>query len=328
MAFKVANNAVSTLSASATTGATSLTLAAGTGAKFPAVTTASGDEFRATLIRQSDGAYEIVRCTNRSGDVLTVQRAQEGTAALALAVGDRIEARFTKGVFDWLASQIATLISDLADLTTTVAGKQNTITGGASTITSSNLTASRALVSDASGKVAVSAVTSTEVGYLDGVTSSIQTQLNAKANSSVTITAGNGLSGGGSLAANRTLTVDLTQFAAGSAGSMADPRIVVTDGIITGSERRISEAVLKVDFDLMPGPYTGSSSTNTSFPLGTTVLINTTLTGVARNGLVTPGNASGTNYHFNNTENPLSGTWRHRGAAGTGSTATLAQRTA
>ena len=44
-----------------------------------------------------------------------------------------------------------------------------------------DLTASRALVSDGSGDVSVSAVTSTEVGYLDGVTSAIQTQLNAKA---------------------------------------------------------------------------------------------------------------------------------------------------
>lgn len=58
--------------------------------------------------------------------------------------------------------------------------KQNNITGGASTITTSNLTANRALVSDGSGKVAVSAVTNTELGYLDGVTSNIQTQLNGK----------------------------------------------------------------------------------------------------------------------------------------------------
>lgn len=43
--------------------------------------------------------------------------------------------------------------------------------------------ANRALVSDASGSIAVSAVTSTEIGYLDGVTSSIQTQLNGKASS-------------------------------------------------------------------------------------------------------------------------------------------------
>jgi filamentous hemagglutinin family protein len=40
-----------------------------------------------------------------------------------------------------------------------------------------DLTASRALVSDGSGDVSVSAVTSTEVSYLDGVTSNIQTQL-------------------------------------------------------------------------------------------------------------------------------------------------------
>jgi hypothetical protein len=44
-----------------------------------------------------------------------------------------------------------------------------------------DLTASRALVSDGSGDVSVSAVTSTEIGYLDGVTSAIQTQIDTKA---------------------------------------------------------------------------------------------------------------------------------------------------
>lgn len=77
----------------------------------------------------------------------------------------------------WLKSNIDTLNSDVDTLESS---KQDTITGGATTITSSNLTASRALVSDSSGKVAVSAVTSTELGYLDGVTSAIQTQLNNK----------------------------------------------------------------------------------------------------------------------------------------------------
>jgi hypothetical protein len=43
-----------------------------------------------------------------------------------------------------------------------------------------NLTTGRALVSDGSGDVSVSAVTSTEIGYLDGVTSAIQTQLDTK----------------------------------------------------------------------------------------------------------------------------------------------------
>ena len=48
-----------------------------------------------------------------------------------------------------------------------------------------NLTASRALVSDSNGDVSASAVTDTEVGYLDGVTSNIQTQINTKLNSAL-----------------------------------------------------------------------------------------------------------------------------------------------
>ena len=43
-----------------------------------------------------------------------------------------------------------------------------------------DLTVSRALVSDGSGNLIVSAVTSTEIGHLDGVTSAIQTQIDAK----------------------------------------------------------------------------------------------------------------------------------------------------
>ena len=57
-----------------------------------------------------------------------------------------------------------------------------TFNGAVSTIKDSNLTASRALIANSSGKVAVSDVTSTELGYLDGVTSNIQTQLNNKQN--------------------------------------------------------------------------------------------------------------------------------------------------
>lgn len=83
---------------------------------------------------------------------------------------------------DMAAAQgdITTLKGDVTTLTTALQSKQDKITGGASTITGDNLTANRALVSNGSGKVAVSAVTATELGYLDGVTSNIQTQLNKK----------------------------------------------------------------------------------------------------------------------------------------------------
>ena len=85
-----------------------------------------------------------------------------------------------------LTSELQYLLSDWRGTTgimTLLGEKQNTITGGATTITSSNLTASRVLVSNSSGKVAVSSITSAQLGYLNGVTSSIQTQLNTiKAN--------------------------------------------------------------------------------------------------------------------------------------------------
>jgi hypothetical protein len=67
-----------------------------------------------------------------------------------------------------------------SDAQTQINSKQATITGAATTIDTEDLTASRALVSDGSGKVAVSSVTSTELGYVSGATSNIQTQLDAK----------------------------------------------------------------------------------------------------------------------------------------------------
>lgn len=64
-----------------------------------------------------------------------------------------------------------------SNIQTQLNGKQPNITGGATTITSNNLTTARALVSDGNGKVAVSDITTTELGYLDGATSNIQAQI-------------------------------------------------------------------------------------------------------------------------------------------------------
>ena len=82
---------------------------------------------------------------------------------------------------------------------TALNGKQATITGAATTITDNNLTANRALISNSNGKVEVSSVTSTELSYLDGVTSNIQTQLNNKL-SSAPVTSVNNKTGAVTLA--------------------------------------------------------------------------------------------------------------------------------
>lgn len=59
--------------------------------------------------------------------------------------------------------------------------KQNNITGAASTVVAADLTASMAVVTDTSGKLAASAVPAEKVGYLSDVTSNIQAQINKKA---------------------------------------------------------------------------------------------------------------------------------------------------
>jgi len=100
MAVKVANNAYSTLAASITSSATSITLTSGEGARFPALT--SPDYFYATLLDSANN-LEIVKCTARSTDVLTVTRAQESTTGRAYTSGDRIELRITAGVLDAIA---------------------------------------------------------------------------------------------------------------------------------------------------------------------------------------------------------------------------------
>lgn len=79
-----------------------------------------------------------------------------------------------------LQTSVGTLQTNVGNIQTALTSKQDTVVGAASTITEDNLTASRALVSNSSGKVAVSDITSTELGYLDGVTSNVQTQLSGK----------------------------------------------------------------------------------------------------------------------------------------------------
>ena len=71
-------------------------------------------------------------------------------------------------------------LSDQTDLQSALNGKQDTITGAASSITSNNLTGNRVLVSGTDGKVTVSAITTTKLGYLTDVTSNIQAQINGK----------------------------------------------------------------------------------------------------------------------------------------------------
>lgn len=96
------NNAYASLAAELSAAGTLATLAAGQGARFPSP--AGGDFFLATLIlldgNGAETAWEIVKCTARATDGLTIERAQEGTTARIWPVGSRIELRTTAGTLD------------------------------------------------------------------------------------------------------------------------------------------------------------------------------------------------------------------------------------
>ena len=96
MGIKLSNNAFATLAAGINSSVTSITVTSGQGARFPTLT--ASDYFYATLIDTSNN-LEIVKCTARSTDVLTVVRAQESTTARAYSAGDRLEIRITAATF-------------------------------------------------------------------------------------------------------------------------------------------------------------------------------------------------------------------------------------
>lgn len=91
-------------------------------------------------------------------------------------------------------------------INTALAGKAaSSHTHDATQIT--GLTASRALATNSSGQVVVSAVTNTELSYLDGVTSAVQAQLNNKAAKTHTHNyAGSSSPGGAATSANKLAT--------------------------------------------------------------------------------------------------------------------------
>nr|BAR18207.1 prophage MuMc02 [uncultured Mediterranean phage uvMED] len=161
---------------------------------------------------------------------LTANRAVISNGSQKIAVSDVTDTEL--GYLDGVTSAVQTQIDS----------KQATITGGATTITSSNLTASRALQSNGSGKVEVSDVTTTELGYLDGVTSAIQTQLNAKQTSDAQLTDIAGLTptdsnfivGDGSNFVTESGATARTSLGLGSIATQAANNVSISGGAVTG----------------------------------------------------------------------------------------------
>lgn len=140
------NNFETTLAASLSIGATSMTITSAAG-----LPTLAGSDYYHLTLDDGAGIIEIVKVTARTGTTCTIVKAQEGTADLAWAGTEVVSLRPTANSF--------ALKADLADptFTGTVALPAGITIGG----TTLNPTV-------------------TELNYVDGVTSAIQTQLDSK----------------------------------------------------------------------------------------------------------------------------------------------------
>ena len=127
MGLKYANNAGSYITSALTPGSVTLTVQSGDGSKFPTLTVS--DYFYGTLFDNA-GNIEIVKVTARTGDVMTITRAQDSTTALSWASATRFELR-----------QVA---ASLNDIVTTAATAKSTADTAKTTADTAKATADTA----------------------------------------------------------------------------------------------------------------------------------------------------------------------------------------
>lgn len=109
MSIKFTNNASTRLAAPINTSTTTITVESGGGDKFPVIT--AEDYFPITVVA-ADASLEIMKCTARTADTFTVDRAQEGTTAKEFTAGSVVELRFTAGAIEAVMDELQVKIDD------------------------------------------------------------------------------------------------------------------------------------------------------------------------------------------------------------------------
>jgi microcystin-dependent protein len=102
MMLLFANNASSKLNAAIGSAVTTINVLPGDGARFPNPITANGEYFTVTVEDRRTGQVEIMNCTARNNDALTVTRAREGTIAQSFAALATVSNRLTAATMDEL----------------------------------------------------------------------------------------------------------------------------------------------------------------------------------------------------------------------------------
>jgi hypothetical protein len=156
------NNATATLAVGISSSATTIVLSSGLGSLFPSP---SGSTYFYGTLYDSLGNYEIVKCTARTTDSLTVVRGQEGTSPLVFAIGDGFAQRLTAAGlnnFSQLdANNAFTGINSFAGVTTvpTPTTGDSSTKAATTAFTSAAITAAIAAIPPSTGRI-VQAITS------------------------------------------------------------------------------------------------------------------------------------------------------------------------
>ncbi len=220
------------------TSGTSLTLATGVAALMPAT------PFNATVWPVSEISLasnaEIIRVTNITGDVATIVRAQEGTVARTIVVGDQIAATITKKTF----TDIETAIPVVTQFLTTAALSQD----------SSKYAGINGAITGGSLTVNTSGVSINLPSYLTTAALSADSSKYAGTNGAIT---------GGSITVNTAgVSVNLPAYLTTAALSADSSRYAGTNGAITGGSITVNTSGISVNLPayLTTAALSGDSS--------------------------------------------------------------------
>jgi hypothetical protein len=217
------NNASGTLSVEIIieAGPSSVTLQASEGDLFPIIT---APDFSMCTVEDTGGNFEIMKITARTNgsDILTCERAQEGTAGQAFATGSRLELRTTAATFGEFIQQSGDQMQGELDMADNVL-RDPLITDGeirnAPIRGTDGGTANQILVPTAGAAPTLGGNTIIHTG---NDTAYVQTTR--------TITGGEGIAALGDLSADRTVDLDLTELTATDGNSLrGDDLMLVYD---------------------------------------------------------------------------------------------------
>lgn len=290
MSQKFSNNASTTLSGAITAGATSITVANGALLPLPS----GGTYFLLTLIGLNangiENTWEIVKVTARSGNVLTVVRAQEGTTALAWPTATLVEARLTAGSLDNKVDVVAgqSLMTDaertkLSGIATGAAAVGSTVGSAAGTAAAGTaITAARSdhvhpLQTTVSGNAGTA--TALQTGRTIGMTGDV-TWISPSFNGSANVTAAATLASTGVVAGTYPkVTVDakgrVTAGAALEASDIPTLNQSTTGNAATATKLATARTINNVAFD---GTANITVEDDTKLPLTGGTITGTTLT--------------------------------------------------